>query len=170
MDRSEDGVITRTGDRYQIVFVRRLNKPIEKVWAAITVPERLADWFAQVTFDGDLRVGVQFDLHFPAFDHRSRCLVLAVEPPRLFAWTWGLPDGPARLEDAVRFELVADGDGCILTLTNPGVLPRDLQSVAAGWHTTLSALEAASEGVHNPPDPARERPYLERYRDLVATL
>ncbi len=56
----------------------------------------------------------------PLGGYRTRCQVVAVEPPRLFAWTWGLPDGPAQLAGAVRFELAPDGDGCVLTLTNPG--------------------------------------------------
>src|SRR5258708_7786439 len=40
------GEVTATRDDLQVVFHRRYGKPIEKVWAAITTPERLADWLA----------------------------------------------------------------------------------------------------------------------------
>ena len=40
------GEVTVAGDALQIVFRRHLRAPIEKVWAALTTPERLADWFA----------------------------------------------------------------------------------------------------------------------------
>jgi hypothetical protein len=45
-----NGVIRKTDNGYEIVFVRRLAKPIEKVWAALTVPERIADWFTDMRF------------------------------------------------------------------------------------------------------------------------
>jgi len=41
IDNAANGVIRLTDAGYQIVFIRRLNKPIEKVWAALTVPERV---------------------------------------------------------------------------------------------------------------------------------
>ena len=47
------GEVTTTGDSRQIVFHRRYRQSVEKVWAALTVPERLADWFA--TAEVDLR-------------------------------------------------------------------------------------------------------------------
>jgi uncharacterized protein YndB with AHSA1/START domain len=165
MNREPDGVVSRTGDTYEIVFVRRLARPIEKVWAALTIPERLEDWLGVVTLDedGGLVAGARFELRFPLDGYRTRCQVVAVEPPRLFAWTWGLPDGPADLANAIRFELAPDGDGCILTLTNPGLVRQDLESVAAGWHTHLEALFGAADGIRTNWTPERERPHLERY-------
>jgi uncharacterized protein YndB with AHSA1/START domain len=173
MDPDRDGVVKRDGDTYEIVFVRRLDKPIEKVWAALTTPERLEDWLGVVTPEdcGEFAiVGGRFGLRFPVGGYRTRCQVVAVEPPRLFAWTWGLPDGPAQLAGAVRFELAPDGDGCVLTLTNPGLVRQDLESVAAGWHTHLEALDGAAEGVRTDWSNERERPHLERYTAALAAL
>ena len=45
----------RHGDALQLVFHRRYNKSVEKVWAALTTPERLADWFA--TAEVEMKVG-----------------------------------------------------------------------------------------------------------------
>ena len=170
IDTADDAVARRTGDTYELVFVRRLRKPIEKVWAAVTTPERLADWFADVAFDEGFRVGARFDLRMPGFDFHTRCQVVAIEPPRLFAWTWGLPDGPSSLANAVRFELAPDGQGCVFTLTNPGLVRQDLESVAAGWHSPLAALPDAADGVATPNTPERERPHLEHYRAAFAAL
>ncbi|MDB5560674.1 MAG: hypothetical protein JWN11_92, partial [Hyphomicrobiales bacterium] len=49
------GEVTIAGDALQVVFHRHLRASIEKVWAALTTPERLADWFAQA--EVDLRAG-----------------------------------------------------------------------------------------------------------------
>jgi uncharacterized protein YndB with AHSA1/START domain len=167
----QDGVVTRNGDSYEIVFVRRLARPIEKVWAALTQPARLADWFAEISVEGgEFTVGARFELHFPLDGYRTSCQVLALEPPRLFAWTWGLPEGPTGLANAVRFELAPDGDGCVFTLTNPGLIRQDLESVAAGWHTHLEALEGAVDGLRTQWTGERERPHLERYKAVLAEL
>jgi uncharacterized protein YndB with AHSA1/START domain len=37
------GQVRRTGETYELVFERRLARPLEKVWAALTTPECLAD-------------------------------------------------------------------------------------------------------------------------------
>lgn len=170
IDNAADGVVRRTGDSYELTFVRRLDKPIEKVWAALTAPERLADWFADVTFEDGFRVGARFDLRMPGFNFHTRCQIVAIEEPHLFAWTWGLPDGPASLENAIRFELAPDRDGCILTLTNPGLVRDDIAGVAAGWHTPLEALPRAVDGVPTPNTPEREKPHLDRYVAALADL
>lgn len=167
-----DGVIRKLADGYEIVFVRRLARPIDKVWAALTVPERIADWLGVVTPEpgAGLDVGAQFELRFPQNDYRTMCEVVAMDAPRLFAWTWGLPEGPARLEDAVRFKLAPDGDGCILTLTNGGLARQDLKSVAAGWHTHLEGLEGAADGVRSPWSAEREQPHLDHYTAALEGL
>jgi len=173
MSRDEaDGIIRKLAEGYEIVFVRRLARPIEKVWAALTVPERIADWLAVATPErgGMLSVGVRFELRFPQSGYRTTCEVVAMEEPRLFAWTWGLPEGPPRLEDAVRFELAPDGDGCVLTLTNGSLARQDLESVAAGWHTHLEGLEGAADGVRGPWSSEREKPHLDRYAAALERL
>ena len=170
IDNAADGVVRRTGETYELTFVRRLNKPIEKVWTALTTPEGLAHWFADVAFEDSLRVGGRFELRMSGFNYRTRCQIVAVDPPRLFAWTWGLPDGPARLENAIRFDLEPDGDACILTLTNPGLPREDLASVAAGWHSPLAALPDAVDGVATPNTLERERPYFEHYKAALTAL
>jgi uncharacterized protein YndB with AHSA1/START domain len=159
------GEVTIADDALQVVFHRRYPKPIEKVWAAITTPERLADWLAvaevQMKPNGTLRMTWNGQ-----FSMEGR--VTACEPPRLFAWTWPL-DGR---ETEVRFELQPDEGGCLLTLTHSGLSPRKGSGggVRAGWHAHLEGLPEAMEGRPTPwaTKVAREAALSERYPALPA--
>jgi len=134
------GVITATGDALQVVFRRRYRQPVEKVWAALTVPERLADWFA--TAEVDLRVGGVIKLNWNGV-YSADVTITVCEPPRALAWRWAIGDR----DTLVRFDLTPDGDGCALTLTHAGLSldgARD-GGVRAGWHAHLEAIPAALE-------------------------
>jgi uncharacterized protein YndB with AHSA1/START domain len=165
-----DGVVRKTGDTYEVVFTRRLARPIEKVWAALTVPERLADWLAVATIDPDLRLGARFALHFPTLDYRMAGEIVALKPPRLIAWTWPDPNDAAKPGSVVRFELVPDGAGCRLILTNSDIVGPDVQDVAAGWHTHLEGLPTAVDAVFTPWSAAREKVHAARYEALIGSL
>lgn len=138
------GEVTRVGDTVTIVFHRRLAKPVEKVWAAITVPERLADWFCEVEIEA-LRAGASISLYFREPDVRATGKISLYEPMRTMAWTWPHPSTGG--ESVVRFDLEPDGEGCRLTLTESGLDIREGAGNAAGWHAHLEALEDAAESV-----------------------
>ena len=99
-------------------FERRYAHPVERVWRAIADPEELRHWFP------------------PGEDLR----VTESDPPRLLAGSW--------YGDALRFELRADGDGCVLVFSHAfgdgdrGRAARD----AAGWDRCLARLEALLAG------------------------
>ncbi len=111
---------------------RRLDHSVERVWRAVTAPAELARWFvAEAPWTP--APGEEFE----AGDERGR--ITALEPPRLIAWTWGV--------EQYRFELTADGEGCLLVFThvfNPELGP-DWQH-AAGWETYFSRLDAHLAG------------------------
>ena len=139
------GEVTVADDALQVVFHRHYNKPIEKVWAALTVPERLADWLALSEIE--MRVGgvIKLDWH----GHNTmEGRVVALDPPHAFAWTW--PVGGR--ETVVRFDLEEDGDGCSLTLTHSGLNPAPGMGpgVRAGWHAHLEGFADAMEGRFTP--------------------
>jgi len=165
-----DGVIRRAGETYEVVFTRRYAKPIEKVWAALTIPERLADWLANATIEPDLRIGARFALHFPVQDYRMEGEIVALEPPRLIAWTWPDPRDGGKPASIVRFELVPDGAGCVLTLTNGDIVRPDLADVAAGWHTHLECLPGAADAVNTSWSAEREKVHAARYKALIEKL
>jgi uncharacterized protein YndB with AHSA1/START domain len=162
-----DARIGRSGDAYELVFVRHLKHPVERVWAALTVPERIADWFTEVTFDPDLQVGARIEIGFG----RQVPLtgkVVALEPPRVFAWTWAHDEHPDSL---VRCELIPEPDGCVLTFSQSNMRSRKLTEVAGGWHACLDNLDAASAGRRGEPwSPEREAAHEQRYAVQVAAL
>jgi len=165
-----DGVIRKTGQTYEIVFRRRFAKPIEKVWAALTVPERIADWFADMRFIPDLRLGARVELSFPDDDPPYQMTngdVVALDPPRLFAWTW--PDA-AHPNSTIRCELSPDGTGCELTFSQTGMGPKHLTGIAAGWHVFLGGLDGAADGIRTPGSIEREKALRPGYEAQLAAL
>ena len=153
------GELHRTGETVEIVFHRRYARPMEKVWAALTVPERIADWFAEVE-TLDLRRGGAIHLSFPQVSHKIQGVITAYEPPRRLTWTWPQPDGT---ESTVTIELESDGDGCRLTLTERGLTLTQGAGNAAGWHAHLQAMEDAADGVRTPWATLIEREKLVNY-------
>ncbi len=155
------GVVTTHGDSLQVVFERQLRAPVEKVWAALTTPERLADWFGDAVVDlrvgGSIRLWKEVDVQITVCD-----------PPSSLAWTWEL-DGR---ETLVRFDLKSEAGGTALTLTHSGLSPRKGQGagVRAGWHAHLEALPDAVEGRKTPIEikRAREKALGDAYPSLPA--
>lgn len=136
------GAVTRTGESYELRFERRIARPLEKVWAALTTPERIADWLTAAELE--LRIGGVFRLRFDQpQDHEVEGRIVALDPPRLIAWTWPHEQHP---DSVVRWELFPDGAGCRLVMTQSQLHPRHLIEVAGGWHTLLEGLPAAADG------------------------
>ena len=151
------GEVTRTGDTAQLVFRRRYARPLEKVWAALTTPERISSWFAQTTVDR-LEPGGTLRFDFPEENYRSLARIEIVEPMKTFAWTWTELDGSN--PSLVRWDLEPDGDGCKVTLTHSGLPLKDIANVGPGWHAHLQAIEDAADGVRTPWSGVRERERL----------
>lgn len=136
------GTVRRTGETVEIVFRRRLVQPLPKVWAAVTTPERISDWFAETSIEGD-----RIRIRFPAPHGPVEGRIVLNDPMRVFAWTWPNADGS---ESIVRFDLVPDGEGCVLTLTQSGLRRSEGPGAAAGWHAHLAGLGAAADGIATP--------------------
>ena len=170
-DIAAAGTIRRTDTGgYELVFVRRLNKPIEKVWAALTVPERIADWFTDMRFIPELRLGARVELRFPDDVPPYEMAigeVVAFDPPRLFAWSWPDVDHP---DCIVRCELEPYGEGCVLTFSQRATTTKHLVGTGAGWQVFLDGLEGATEGVRTPGSMEREKALRPAYAAQLASL
>lgn len=70
-----------------------------------------------------------------------------IERPKRLAFTFGVPQFDPRMT-MVTLDLVADGDGCVLTLTNEGVPADWAERNHEGWSKILAGLEPAFDGVH----------------------
>jgi uncharacterized protein YndB with AHSA1/START domain len=137
------GTLHPAGDGWELRFTRRLAHRPERVWRALTEADDLAAWFpttveGPIEDGGKLRFAFEDDPGGMTMDGE----VLACEPPRLLAFSWG--------EDTLRFELAADGDGTVLTFTSSfdelGRAARD----AAGWHVCLDVLGYRLDGAEPP--------------------
>ena len=139
------GEVTVKDERLQVVFRRRYAKPVAKVWAALTTPERLEDWFGAAKID--LRVGGTLHITSPN-GKLSAFSITRVEAPLVLGWSW-LIDG---LDTSVLFELAPDGEGCRLTLTHSGLSARHGRGagVRAGWHAILQGLADSLDGRATP--------------------
>jgi uncharacterized protein YndB with AHSA1/START domain len=111
---------------------RRLKHPPEKVWRAVTEPERLSEWFP-TTVTPELRVGGVVEFGFG-----DAGTVTDFDPPRLFAFTWS--------GEHLRWELHPDGTGTRLVLVHTFDDRAGAASFAAGWHTCVVALELVLDG------------------------
>lgn len=157
------GEIRETGDGYDLVFERRLSQPIEKVWAALTVPERISEWLLTKT-EVDLRVGGRFALEWLDGDSAMAGVITELDPPRLIAWTWPYEAHP---NSVVRWELQPDGAGCRLRLIQTAMHPPHLIGVSAGWHAYLECLPGAAAPEITRWTAERERELRARYEPLV---
>lgn len=136
-----NGQLVRTGERYQLRFVRHLAHPPDKVWRALTEAEHLEAWFP-TTIEGERRAGAA--LRFAFRDNDAPPIegtMLSYDPPRLLELRWGN-------DETLRFELAPEADGTRTLLTfsttfaELGKAARD----AAGWHVCLDALAANLDG------------------------
>ena len=139
---SPKGDVSIENGRIRVVFPRSYRKPVEKVWAALTVPERLQDWFGAAKVD--LRDGGSFVFTYPN-GYSTEMKVTELDPPRTLGWAWTL-DG---IDTLVRFELTPTAAGCDLTLTHSNVPPTS-GGVRRGWHAHLDGLADCLEGRATP--------------------
>ncbi|HEX2293146.1 MAG TPA: SRPBCC family protein [Gaiellaceae bacterium] len=138
------GKLRSEGDRAGVRFERRYEASPEEVWSALTEPERLTRWLANVA-EVDLRVGGRFVLVWNEGDenHRDDGRIRALEPGRLLELDWTYPGEP---DSVARFELRPDGDGTILVLDHRGLPPAAIAGYGAGWHSHLDSLDAHLAG------------------------
>ncbi|SRR5579875_442767 len=126
-----------------------LAHPPERVWQALTTAEGLGGWFGS-SAEIDLRPGGTAVVEWKDENFTAHLQIQVVEPPRRFAWTWGimgLPDDDPR-RTYVEFTLEPAAAGTRLTVVETGFaqLPDELESSyrgnASGWAKELGELAA----------------------------
>ncbi len=132
------GKITRETDGFKIVFERILSHRVDKVWDAISNPEKLKVWFTDIEMElkpeSNLRI-----LFRDAAKTVTTGKIIAVEPPHRFVWTW---EG-----ELAEWELTPLQDNrCKLVFTYSKLSNRYTVGATAGFHTLLERLEMFLQG------------------------
>jgi uncharacterized protein YndB with AHSA1/START domain len=129
------------------VIERVYAAPIQKVWEAITVKEKMKEWYFDLA---EFKPEVGFEFEFTGGDENKQylhlCRVTKVVEGKTIAYTWRY-DGYEG-ESEVTWELSPEGEGTKLTLTHSGLEtfpPLDSfkkENFVAGWtHITGISLK-----------------------------
>jgi uncharacterized protein YndB with AHSA1/START domain len=130
--------------KLDLCFDEVLDRPIDRVWHAITDAGMLARWL----MDNDFApvVGHKFTLRDPptkAWRGWFDCEVLELDPPHRMVWSWnGGREGEATTR--VVFELAPEGAGTRLVLRHEGEFATDVrEGLRGGWPRKLEWMRRA---------------------------
>ena len=130
--------VQKSGERWTLVLVRKLQQSPTMVWDALTDPAQLSQW-APFNADrslasvGPVKLATVAMPDAPATDS----LVKRAEAPHLLEYTWGGND--------LRWQLEAAGGGTRLTLWH-NIDRGFIAWGAAGWHLCLDVLDRLTSG------------------------
>jgi uncharacterized protein YndB with AHSA1/START domain len=125
-----------------VVVEREMPYPPEKIWRALTQPHLLAEWLMKNDFA-------------PVMDHRFTfsgdwgsvdCQVMAVEPDRTLAYSWGAMG----LESTVTWTLTPTAAGTRLRMEQVGFRAdqeQAYQGAKFGWQRFFGSLEQILAGL-----------------------
>src|SRR6187549_2679538 len=131
-----------------VTIVRRIKAPPAKVWAAITEPKLMMQWWGPdagptLRAEADVRPGGRFSVVFRLLngdEHNPTGIYREVIPEKKLVFTWDLPGAPEP-ESLVTFLLEAIDGGTRLTLIH-AKLPDEAacRSHEQGWSGLLDKL------------------------------
>jgi uncharacterized protein YndB with AHSA1/START domain len=131
----------------------QIDAPRASVWAALTDPEKISQWFGDSTELPSLEVGTEGAFEWEGYG-RFPLSVAAVEPMDLFAYRWANTPGGTLADDAstlVTFTLEDADGGTQLTVVETGfesltggtvLRRRRLEENRDGWTSELDELRA----------------------------
>ncbi|MCA1223723.1 SRPBCC family protein [Streptomyces sp. 8L] len=135
--RNADALTVADG-RNVLTMARDYPQPPSAVWAALTEPAALSQWFP-FQVDLDPRPGGTIAFGAPVSEvPLTTGTVTAVAPRRLFAFNWGA--------DHLSWTVTADGEGSRLTLEHTFDDRAGAPSFAAGWDLCMAALGRLLDG------------------------
>jgi len=128
----------------------------DKVWAAVTRPELIAQWFGNAARLDRLEVGAEGEFGFEGYG-RFPVRIEELDAPRSIAYRWGNENAtPTELDErstVFRFTLepVDQGTSTRLTVVESGFdnlldPARAMESNRGGWDSELDELVAFVEG------------------------
>lgn len=150
---TEPGIVRRTSSGYEVVFERHLEHRPERVWAALTEPEKVRKWFC-ARVEMDCRLGGTIVEHHDHVNVEVHGQVTRWEPPAVFEHTWWIGDSSSAPMGLVRWEIFPQEAGSRLVLTHHRPEP-DAGGIS-GAHTYLDilcdVLDGADSTAHAAPE------------------
>jgi uncharacterized protein YndB with AHSA1/START domain len=131
-----------------LTLVRRIKAPPAKVWAAITQPEQMVQWWGPdagptLSAVADVRPGGRFSVVFRLLngdEHNPTGIYQEVVPGKKLVFTWEWAGAPER-ESLVTFRLEPFDGGTQLTLIHERLPDEEARkSHEAGWNGLLDKL------------------------------
>lgn len=131
-----------------VTIVRRINAPPKKVWAAITQPEQMMQWWGPdagptLNVVADVRPGGRFSVVFRLLngdEHNPTGFYREVVPEKKLVFSWDLPLAPEPIS-VVTFLLRPFDGGTELTLTHERLPDEEARlSHERGWNGLLDKL------------------------------
>jgi uncharacterized protein YndB with AHSA1/START domain len=136
---TELGQYVEIDGRPGVRFERTYPHPIDRVWEAVSEPDQLAAWFPSKV-EIDPVVGGDIVFSGDPNHEGAASKVLAIDPPRHLAFSWGA--------DELRFDLEPiDDESCRFVLTNLLDERNAAARNGAGWHVCLAELDKHLRGV-----------------------
>ena len=126
---------------------------IDDLWSAITQPDRLKRWIADVA--GDLRVGGEFSASFTSHWSGTGVVEVCDAPHLLRVRTWQPGEDPTTMEA----QLTSDGAGTRLVIEERGLPLAEYADHGAGW-------QAHAEDLHAHLEDREPRDWATRWREL----
>jgi uncharacterized protein YndB with AHSA1/START domain len=125
----------------------RFDTDIDDLWSALTEPERLSQWLAEV--EGDLRTGGTFRVRYLASQWEGTGRVEVCQPPHRLRVRTKEAEAPDEQGGLIEATLTADGDQTVLVLEKQGLRLDLIAAFAAGTQVEVEDLAAyiAGEGL-----------------------
>jgi len=131
-------------------IVRRFEVSPERVFDAWLDPTRAALWLftepgsERHSMENDPRVGGRWTItdRRGGVDYLARGEYLEIDRPRRLVFSFVMPKFSPEV-GRVSVEILADGPGCVMTVTHEGVAPPDRPATRQGWEEMFDQLEAA---------------------------
>ncbi len=166
--RSEDGKgVVRMKDRF--------DAGIEDVWAALTDPSRLSQWYGEV--EGDLRPGGEYRARVLATGSEINGSVVACEPEGRLRVTvretdesWREGQGAPPFDEHIDVTLTAGGNRTALVIEVRGMPVELLFAYGTGWQIHVEDLGAHLAGRGRVDADARWPQLQPAYEALAATV
>lgn len=131
-----------------LTLVRRIKAPPARVWAAITQPDPILQWWGPdagptLSVVADVRPGGRFSVVFRLLngdEHNPTGIYREVVPEKKLVFTWDLP-GALEPESLVTFRIEPVEGGTELTLTHERLPDQEARtSHEHGWSGLLDKL------------------------------